>query len=108
MILEVATLQVHEGKEAEFETVFAWASSAISKAKCYLGHELNRCLERKCHYVLLVRWESVDAHTVTFKASSEYEEFRRSIHPFYVKSPEALHYERVEGGLSESSRSTRR
>lgn len=99
MILEVATLGVQDGREADFEAAFEKASSAISGAKGYLGHELNRCLEQKGRYVLLVRWESVEAHTLTFKGSPEYEVFRMAIHPFYVKPPEALHYEGVVGGL---------
>lgn len=96
MILEVATLSVKDGLEAEFEAAFKKASRIIASAKGYGSHELWRCIETRGKYVLLVRWESVEDHTVGFKESAEYQEFRKAIHPFYVSPPAADHFDLVE------------
>lgn len=96
MILEVATLSVRDGLESEFEAAFARTSHILSSARGHVSHELWRCQEVKGKYVLLVRWQTVEAHTVEFKSSAEYQEFRKVIHPFYVSPPIAEHFDLVE------------
>jgi heme-degrading monooxygenase HmoA len=64
MILEVATLDVRSGQEADFDRAFAQAALIISSMKGYLSHELQRCIERPNRYVLLVRWQTLEDHTV--------------------------------------------
>jgi heme-degrading monooxygenase HmoA len=95
MILEIAQLQVESARAAEFERAFADAQRIIASMPGYLGHELQRCLERAGHYMLLVRWESVADHEIGFRQSPEYQEWRRLLHGFYDPFPTVLHYERV-------------
>jgi heme-degrading monooxygenase HmoA len=97
MILEVATLDVKPGLTAAFERDFAVAQSIISASPGYLSHELQRCLERANRYVLLVRWENREAHTVGFRKSAGYEEWKRLLHHYYDPFPTVEHYSRVEG-----------
>lgn len=97
MILEIAQLQVRPGQGAEFEAAFAIAQRIISAMHGYLGHELQRCLERADHYMLLVRWQTVEHHEVGFRKSAEYQEWRRLLHHFYDPFPTVLHYENVAG-----------
>ncbi|MBA2876816.1 heme-degrading monooxygenase HmoA [Anoxybacillus caldiproteolyticus] len=54
MILEAVMLQVREGMEEEYEKTFKKASSIISKMKGYIHHELQRCIEQKGKYLLLI------------------------------------------------------
>ncbi|MGM9483544.1 antibiotic biosynthesis monooxygenase family protein [Roseateles sp. NT4] len=95
MILEIAQLQVRAGQGAAFEAAFAEARRIISSMPGYRGHELQRCLERAEHYMLLVRWESVEHHEVGFRKSEGYQEWRRLLHHFYDPFPTVLHYEQV-------------
>lgn len=99
MILEVAPLQVRAGQAAEFEAAFITAQRLIASMQGYLSHELQRCLERPNEYILLVRWESVEAHEVGFRKSPEYQEWRRLLHHFYEPFPVVLHYEAVQGAV---------
>ncbi|MBX3716530.1 MAG: antibiotic biosynthesis monooxygenase [Burkholderiales bacterium] len=55
MILESASQQVRPGQSAAFEAAFAAAQRIISSMPGYRSHELQRCLEREGHYLLLVR-----------------------------------------------------
>lgn len=97
MILEVAPLHVRAGQTAEFEAAFLRAQRIIASMPGYLSHELQRCLERPDEYVLLVRWESLEAHQVGFRQSVEYQEWKRLLHHFYQPFPVVSHYQPVPG-----------
>ncbi len=97
MILEVATLNVSEGRSAEFEAAFAQASAIISSMSGYLSHELQRCIEVPSRYVLLVRWASLEDHTIGFRQSEKYGEWKRLLHHFYDPPPMVEHFEPVHG-----------
>jgi len=98
MILEVAVLPVIEGREAEFEAAFREASPIIASMPGYLGHELQRCIEAPSRYLLLVRWETLEEHTVGFRASPEYQRWRTLLHHFYDPFPAVEHFEAVPLG----------
>ena len=72
MILEVASLDVIPGQENEFEAAFAQASLVISSMSGYISHQLQRCIEKQNRYILLVNWETLEAHTVGFRGSEGY------------------------------------
>lgn len=95
MILEAVMLQVKEGMEEEYEHAFREASKIIASMKGYISHELQRCMEIKGKYLLLVKWESLEAHTVGFRQSKEYQEWKRQLHHFYDPFPAVEHFENV-------------
>jgi len=95
MILEVAILNVRVGMIAQFEAAFRQASPLIASMKGYISHELQRCLEAPHRYVLLVRWETLEDHTLGFRQSAEYQEWKRLLHHFYDPFPTVEHYEMV-------------
>lgn len=95
MILEVAILNVIPGKQSEFEQAFEQAQSIISGMKGYLSHELQKCLEQDNQYVLLVRWETLEDHTVGFRGSPEYQLWKALLHHFYDPFPTVEHYVQV-------------
>ena len=95
-ILEAAPLQVKPAQSAEFERAFGQAQAIIASMPGYQSHELQRCIERDGHYLLLVRWDSVAAHEQGFRKSAGYQEWKRLLHHFYDPFPTVLHYERVD------------
>jgi heme-degrading monooxygenase HmoA len=95
MILEAAPLQVRPGQFAAFEAAFREAQGIIASMPGYRSHELQRCIEREGHYLLLVRWDSLEAHEVGFRKSAQYQDWKRLLHHFYEPFPTVLHYERV-------------
>jgi len=97
MILEVALLNVRSGQENQFERAFAQAAPIIASTKGYITHELQRCIETPNRYVLLVRWQTLEDHTVGFRESSEYQEWRRLLHHFYDPFPVVEHFRRIKG-----------
>ena len=95
MILEVAILDVRPGQEQEFEQAFMKAQSIIAAIPGYLSHQLQRCLETSNRYVLLVHWETLEAHTKNFRESDEYQTWRSLLHRFYDPFPNVEHYRLV-------------
>lgn len=92
MILEVAILDIRAGQSEAFERDFAIASTLIGSVPGYLSHELQRCVERRDRYILLVRWETLEAHTEGFRGSPQYSEWRKRLHPYYDPFPVVEHY----------------
>jgi len=95
MILEVALLKIKAGEAPKFEAALAQAEKVISQAKGYLSHELRRCIETKGRYLLLVRWETLEAHTVGFRESALFQQWRGVIGGFFDGPPQVEHYEAV-------------
>jgi heme-degrading monooxygenase HmoA len=98
MILEVAILNVRPGMTSTFENAFRQASSIIAAMPGYVSHQLQRCLEVPDQYVLLVNWETLEAHTVGFRGSPEYGKWKQMLHHFYDPFPTVQHYESVVSG----------
>ena len=92
MILEVAVLHVNNNRTDEFENSFSIAQKIISKMKGYISHELKKCLEEPNKYILLVNWETLEDHTIGFRESKEYQEWKELLHHFYDPFPIVEHY----------------
>lgn len=96
MILEVAILDVLPQQEKEFEAAFAKASGIISSMSGYVSHQLQRCVEKQSRDILLVNWEKLEDHTVGFRSSEGYPEWRKLLHHFYDPFPAVEHYELIQ------------
>jgi heme-degrading monooxygenase HmoA len=95
MILEVAMLDVKPGETAEFEAAFKKAQNIISSMNGYASHQLQKCLENPNRYILLVNWQTLEDHTIGFRESDEYQQWRAMLHHFYHPFPTVEHYETV-------------
>lgn len=96
MILEAAMLQVKPGFTSDFEQSFKEASSLISSIEGYIEHELQKCLEDDHKYLLLVKWEKLEDHTIGFRESSQYQTWKAMLHPYYSPFPVVEHFTRIQ------------
>lgn len=96
MILEVAILNIIPGREADFESAFRQASPIIASMTGYISHQLQHCIEAPNRYLLLVHWETLEAHTVGFRGSERYQEWKRLLHHFYDPFPTVEHYALIQ------------
>ncbi|MBC8038405.1 MAG: antibiotic biosynthesis monooxygenase [Rhizobiales bacterium] len=92
MIVEHAILNVKPGQAAAFEQAMQTALPLISATPGFLGLEVRPCLETTGRYLLLVRWETLEAHTEGFRGSNRYEKWRALLHGFYDPFPLVEHY----------------
>ncbi len=95
MILEAFIAHIKPGLESEFEIALRDAAPIISSAKGFISIELQRCMEVTGQYIFLIRWETLEDHTVGFRGSPEYQDWRARLHHFYEPMPTVQHYEKV-------------
>lgn len=93
MILEHVVLPVIPGQEEDFLAAFAKARPIISSMPGFLHLSLQRGIERPNEFLLLVRWETLEAHTVGFRQSPEYLEWKALLHHYYDPFPDVTHFE---------------
>ena len=93
MILEVADIRVKSGLNDSFEKSVQLALDTIfPKAKGFLHHEFRRCIETPDRYLLLLTWATLENHTVDFRGSSLYTEWRSLVGDFFAKPPLVEHF----------------
>jgi heme-degrading monooxygenase HmoA len=96
MIREHALLPVRPGSEPDFERAFAQARPLISAMPGFRALSLSRSIESPSSYLLLVEWESLEDHTVGFRESAQYQEWKALLHHFYEPFPVVEHFTLVD------------
>lgn len=97
MILEVAEIHVQEGTGAALEAaVHQSAAQYISKTDGFIQYELRRSIEEPTRYLLLIQWETLEAHTVNFRESEVFPKHRDLISPYFARPPHVQHFEICE------------
>ena len=99
-VLEQVVLPVIAGREAEFEAAFAVAKRIIAGAAGFRSLRLSRGIERPNEYLLLVEWDSLEAHESGFRGSAAYDQWRALLHRFYEPFPEVAHFAPVTDGAA--------
>jgi heme-degrading monooxygenase HmoA len=99
MITEIAQIEVKPGLEAEFEAAVKKATPIFKRSKGCHGMELRRSVEKPSRYRLFVSWETVEDHTVGFRNSPEFQEWRGLVGHCYASPPEVEHVHQVVHGL---------
>jgi heme-degrading monooxygenase HmoA len=95
VITEHALLEVVPGREPEFVAAMEKAKSLIAASPGFVSLHVARCLERPNCHLLLVEWETLEAHTQGFRGSPAYREWRAALHHFYDPFPVVEHFETV-------------
>ena len=93
MILELATIDIKQGTNIDFENNLEKAQHIISKSKGYISHQFQKCIEQENRYVLLIRWETLEDHTKGFRESELFKEWRLLIGPYFENTPFVQHDE---------------
>ncbi len=92
MILESAILDVIPGDAAAFEAAIKAARPLIAATPGFISIAVRRCIETPNRYLLLVEWETLEAHTIGFRQSPRYTEWRALLHHFYAPFPVVEHF----------------
>ena len=95
MITEHAILPVIPGQEAEFIEAMDRAKSIIASAPGFISLRVERCIEQPSSFLLLVQWESLEAHIEGFRNSDAFGEWRALLHHFYDPFPVVEHFETI-------------
>ncbi len=96
MILELADIRIHPGQNAAFEEAIEHGlKTVIHQAGGFQGYKVNRGIENKERYILQVFWNTLEDHTVGFRQSPAFAEWRAVVGPFFAGPPVVEHFELV-------------
>lgn len=97
MIVEIADILINNCHQKEFEqAVLAAVNTIFPKAKGFRGHVFYQCIESPNRYSLQLTWDSVENHTVDFRGSPLFTEWRGMVGDYFAQPPHVEHFERVE------------
>lgn len=91
MVLEIAQIDVKPGLEPEFEAAVAKAAPLFQRAKGCRSMELQRSIEKQSRYRLFVQWETLENHTVDFRESADFQEWRKLVGHCFERAPDVEH-----------------
>lgn len=96
MILELADIRIHPGQNAAFdEAIQRGLREVISKAKGFQGFKVNKGMESADRYILQIFWDTLENHTVDFRQSDAFAQWRAIVGPFFAGPPVVEHFELV-------------
>ena len=92
MILEHCDIQIDPSKQPAFEeAIVRGVETVISKAKGFQGYKVNHSLETPSRYLLLIYWDTLENHTIDFRGSDAFADWRAIVGPFFMKPPVVEH-----------------
>jgi quinol monooxygenase YgiN len=95
MITEIAQIRIDPARATDFEAAVANAAAVFKAADGCRGMRLERGIENPAKYRLVVRWDSVEHHMVSFRNSDGFQTWRALAGPFFIDPPEVDHSECV-------------
>lgn len=96
MILELADIRIQPGQNAAFEAAIEQAAGTIiAQAQGFQGYKVNRGIESPERYVLQVFWDTLEDHTVGFRQSPLFTQWRGIVGPFFAAPPVVEHFELI-------------
>ena len=99
MITEIAQIEVKPGMESEFEAGVQKAAPLFRRAKGCTGMALQRSIEQPARYRLVVQWATVENHTVDFRGSADFAEWRKLVGHCFAQPPQVEHVREVVKGF---------
>jgi heme-degrading monooxygenase HmoA len=93
MITEIAVVEIVAGKELEFEAALATAvQTVLPQAAGYIDFHLTRGIERPSVYTFMINWQTLEDHTVGFRGSDLFVQWRALIGSFFLNPPHVEHW----------------
>ncbi|WP_127501423.1 antibiotic biosynthesis monooxygenase family protein [Actinoplanes solisilvae] len=98
MVLEVALIDVTPGAEEEFAAAYKIAYPILAGTPGCRSVRMTRGVESASRFVLLVEWDSVEAHLENFRNSERFPQWRGWIGQFFATPPVVEHFLDVPAG----------
>ena len=96
MILEVADIAIDEHKRVAFEAdIRRGVETVIAHARGFKGYKVRRSQESPGRYLLTICWETLEDHTVGFRGSEAFGQWRSIVGPYFIRPPVVEHFDLV-------------
>ncbi len=90
MVLEVAIFDVTDADD--FEAAYLGARQVLIESEGCRSVRMTRGVESPNRFVLLVEWDSVEAHEQNFRATERFATWRGAIGPYFAEPPRVEHF----------------
>lgn len=91
MITEIADISVLSDKQEQFADAVRTGLAFVSDTPGFRSARLTRGIETPTRFVLLIEWDTVEAHTVAFRESENFTRWRETVGPFFDGPPTVEH-----------------
>jgi heme-degrading monooxygenase HmoA len=96
MILEHADIRIDPLKSSAFEeAILRGVTTVVAQARGFKGYKVNRSIETPGRYLLMIYWDTLEDHTVGFRGSDLFPQWRAIVGPFFAQPPVVEHLELV-------------
>ena len=92
VVLEIADFAVLPGKEDEFVAAVRDGLAYVADTPGFRSARVTCGVESPSRFVLLIEWDSLEAHTVGFRGSENFTRWRSIVGPFFVGPPRVEHF----------------
>ena len=97
VVLEIAVIEVEPGEEDAFAAAYRSVRGEVASTPGCRSVRMTRGVESPSRFVLLVEWDSVDAHVHNFRETARFTRWRAALSPHFAAPPVVEHYGDVGG-----------
>ncbi len=91
-MVEVAIIDVRDGTQDQFADAYRGARSILTETEGVRSVRMTHGVERPSRFVLLVEWDSIEAHQRNFRETERFGRWRAAVGPFFAQPPLVEHY----------------
>ena len=92
MVLEVADIHLRPGCASDFTAAFNGVREVLDTTPGCRSVRMTAGVESPDRFVLLVEWDSVDAHEQNFRATERFATWRGALGPYFAAPPLVEHF----------------
>jgi heme-degrading monooxygenase HmoA len=100
MVLEIGLIQVTPGSEDDFAAAYRKARPILTSTPGCRSVRMTRGIESPSRFVLLVEWDTIEAHEHDFRGTDRFIRWRELIGPYFAEPPAVEHAVDVPSGES--------
>jgi heme-degrading monooxygenase HmoA len=98
MVLELAEIVIRPGEQQAFDAAIAHGvAGVISRCPGFQRATVHKGIESPERYLLQIQWDTLESHTVAFRGSPAFQEWRGIVGPFFAAPPRVEHFTVVVG-----------
>ncbi|MEJ3655334.1 antibiotic biosynthesis monooxygenase family protein [Actinomycetes bacterium KLBMP 9759] len=92
MVLEIADFTILDDSADTFADAVRDGVRYVSDTPGFRNARLTRSAETPNRFVLLIEWDSIEAHTVGFRESENFQRWRSIVGPHFDGPPRVEHF----------------
>ncbi|MDQ1304259.1 MAG: hypothetical protein QG671_86 [Actinomycetota bacterium] len=94
--METAQLRIADGREEAFERALETAKAVLAQAPGFRAIHVHRGIERPDTFLLAIGWDTLEDHTVGFRESPLFAQWRGIISEFFAEPPQVEHWQLLD------------